>query len=77
MTVAKFLAGVLLTAIAVALGLLAGIGVILLLDVFLPPFRLEDDETLRELVPAALAYGTWALTSVVLTILAWRRLLVK
>jgi hypothetical protein len=51
--------------------------VILLLNVFLPPFRPEDDETLRELVPAALAYGTWAVSATVLSIVAWRRLLAR
>jgi hypothetical protein len=39
----------------------------------LPPSRFEDGDTLREFVPAALAYGTWGLTSVVGSALAWRK----
>jgi hypothetical protein len=77
MTPTKVLIGAALTAVAVGLGFLAGISVILLLNVFLPPFRPEDDETLRELVPAALAYGTWAVSATVLSIVAWRRLLAR
>ena len=43
------------------------------LQAILPPFRYPaDDDTLRELVPVAIAYATWSLTSLVGAILAWR-----
>jgi len=38
----------------------------------LPPFGIEDDDTLRERIPVALAYGTWAMTTLVGAVLSWR-----
>ena len=43
----------------------------------LPPFRFPDDDTLREYGPVLLAYATWALTSLIGTILAWRCMRVR
>lgn len=39
----------------------------------LPPFRYpDDDDTLRDYGPVAIAYATWGLTTVVGAVLAWR-----
>jgi membrane associated rhomboid family serine protease len=61
-----------LTAGAVAVGLGMAWVALFALNAVLPPFRREDDGTLREFVPAAIAYVTWGLTSVVGAVLAWR-----
>jgi hypothetical protein len=50
--------------------------VITVLGVVLPPFREEfDDDTMREFVPVALVYLTWAITTVAALLLALRRFL--
>lgn len=71
---AKVVLGIALIGAAMGAGFAAGMGAIALLSAVLPPFRPEDDETLRELVPAALAYGAWAATTLLVIVLGWRRL---
>ena len=61
-----------LTAGAVVVGFGLAWVALFALNAVLPPFRREDDGTLREFVPAAIAYVTWGLTSVVGAVLAWR-----
>jgi ABC-type antimicrobial peptide transport system permease subunit len=60
--------------IAVLAGFVAGFGVIWLTNALLPPFREEvDDDTMREFAPVALAYLTWAVTTVAVLLFALRR----
>ena len=61
-----------LTAGAVVVGFGLAWVALFALNAVLPPFRREDGDTLREFVPAAIAYATWGLTSVVGAALAWR-----
>ena len=68
------LLGLSVLAIALGFGLVAGFAAIFATNAFLPPFRPEDDETLRELLPAALAYATMAGTAGLVVVLAGRRL---
>ena len=63
-----------LLAVAVFVGFCVGWGVLLTLDAVLPPFRPEDDDTLRELIPVALTYLTWAATTLVVLVAGWRRI---
>lgn len=67
-----FILWVALTVGAVVVGFAMAWGALFALNAVLPPFRREDGDTLREFVPAAIAYATWALTSVVGAALAWR-----
>lgn len=60
--------------IALGLGFAAGVAVILVMNAVLPPFRPEDDETLPEFIPAAIAYATMAATALLVVLVAWRRL---
>jgi ABC-type Fe3+-siderophore transport system permease subunit len=68
------LLGLAVLGIALGLGLAAGLAVILVMNAVLPAFRPEDDETLRELIPAGLAYATMAGTAGLVVFIAWRRL---
>jgi hypothetical protein len=73
------LRSVALGAALVCAGLVAGWAVVfepldLILYAVLPPFRPEDDDTLREFGPAALAYLVWAATTVVVVLAGWRLL---
>lgn len=72
-TLSLFLAGLLAVAIAVGIGFVAALVFVLAMNAILPPFRPEDDETLRELIPAGLAYATWAGTTAFVLFAAWRR----
>ena len=67
-----FVQWVALTALAVVVGFGLAWVALFALSAVLPPFRREDDGTLREFVPAAVAYATWGLTSLVGATLAWR-----
>jgi hypothetical protein len=59
------------TAIAIGFGL-AWVA-LFAVNAMLPPFRFpEDDDSLRDYGPAAVAYATWVVSSVVGTVLAWR-----
>ena len=69
----RALIGLAILGIALGLGFVAGLAVIVVLNAVLPPFRPEDDETLRELIPAALAYLTMAGTAGLVIFTAWRR----
>jgi MFS superfamily sulfate permease-like transporter len=71
--VRKLAVAVGLIAIAIIAGFCAGAALLLVMIAVLPPFRPEDDDTLREFVPVALAYLTWAVTTLVVLIAAWRR----
>jgi hypothetical protein len=61
--------------LAAAAGYLAALAVIEIARAILPPFQPDDDDTLREFVPVALAYATWLLTSLAVVVVAatWRR----
>ena len=68
----RFVIWLVVTALAVAIGFgLAGV-VLSVFNWVLPPFQIEDDDTLRERVPVLIAYATWAITSVVGAVWAWR-----
>lgn len=71
MVIAKWAA---FTLIGLVLGLGAAALVGLALNAVLPPFRPEDGDTDREFVPVALMYVTWALVTIIVSILAWRHL---
>jgi MFS superfamily sulfate permease-like transporter len=60
--------------LSIFLGFVTGMGLIEILNAVLPPFQPSDDDTMREFVPAALAYLIWGATTLVTLILAWRRL---
>jgi MFS superfamily sulfate permease-like transporter len=63
-----------IVSLAVVVGFLAGMAVITVLGVVLPPFREEvDDDTVRQFVPVALAYATWATTSLAFLLLTLHR----
>ena len=63
-----------IVSLAVVVGFLAGMAVITVLGVVLPPFREEvDDDTMREFVPVALAYATWATTPLAFLLLTLHR----
>jgi len=63
-----------LLALAVLVGFCAGWSVLYLSIAILPPFRPEDDDTLREFIPVALTYLTWGLTTLLAFRFGWRRL---
>jgi hypothetical protein len=65
------------TAVAVVVGFGLALVVLLAVNAALPPFRPEDDETMREFVPAVLTYGTWMIVSVIGSFAAWRRVRAK
>ena len=67
-----FILWVALTAGAVVLGFGLAWLALFALSAILPPFRREDGDTLREFIPAAIAYTTWGLPSAVGGVLAWR-----
>jgi ABC-type Fe3+-siderophore transport system permease subunit len=70
----RSLIGLAVLGIALGLGFVAALAVILVMNAVLPAFRPEDDETLRELIPAAIAYATMAGTTCFVVFVAWRRL---
>lgn len=72
-TLSRLLFGFGVLAIALGIGFVAGMGVIAVSDLVLPPFRLEDDDSPRELIPVALAYLTTAGTAVLIIVIARRR----
>lgn len=59
--------------IALVSGFIAATILVVVMQAVLP-FRSEDEGTLRELVPAALAYLAWAAGSGVTFALGWRRI---
>lgn len=65
-----------LGAALVVAGILLGFGaagvVIGISNAILPPFRPEDDDTLREFIPVAMAYLAWGVTTVVVVLADWR-----
>ncbi|MEP7379404.1 MAG: hypothetical protein ABI725_07590 [Chloroflexota bacterium] len=67
------LVSLLLIPTAFAVGFVLAWVVLFGLNALLPPFRPEDDDTWREIGPVALAYETWAATTLTGIILAWRR----
>lgn len=62
----------LLTGLAVLVGLGLTFVVQYAIGLFLPPFRPEDDDTIRDYGPVLVAYAAWGLTSVVGSVWAWR-----
>ena len=71
----RLLAGSSLVAIALFVGFCVAWGFLVTLDAVLPPFRPEDDDTLRERIPVVLTYATWGLTTLVVLVLGgcWLR----
>ena len=67
------LISLLLIPIAFAVGFALAWVVLFGANALVPPFRPEDDDTWREFVRVALAYGTWAASTLGGIILAWRR----
>ncbi len=63
-----------LLVLAVGIGFLVAWGLLYTMIAVLPPFRPEDDETLREFIPAALTYLTWGTTTLIVFIVGLRRL---
>ena len=61
----------LLTGIAVIVGFGLAWVALFAVNAVLPPFHPDDDDTLREFVPVAIAYGTWGLTTLLGAVLAW------
>jgi hypothetical protein len=61
--------------VAIVVGFLAGMAVITVLGVIVPFREDVDDDTMREVVPVALAYLTWTVTTIAIATLALRRLL--
>lgn len=74
LTGAKVILGIVLIGLAILAGFGAAAIVLTVLGAVLPPFQREDDDTLREFIPVALAYAAWVGTSVVVVVLGWRRL---
>jgi hypothetical protein len=70
----NLLLGLALIPVAVGLGFAAAYAVILALNWMLPPFQIEDDDTLRDYGPVALAYVAWVVTTLVTLVVGWRRL---
>jgi hypothetical protein len=60
--------------VAIGVGYVAGMAMMSLLNVVLPPFREEvDEDTVREFAPVALAYLTWTVMTVAVVLVALRR----
>ncbi len=57
--------------VAIRLGSCAVFAVIGLSNVILPPFGPEDDDTLREFIPVALAYLVGGVTTVLVVVAGW------
>ncbi len=74
MTMRKLILALGLLAFAVFVGFCAGWGLFLVMNAILPSFRPEDDDTLRERIPVALTYLTWAATTLVVLAVGWRQL---
>jgi hypothetical protein len=64
--------GLVLAITSTVAGLLAGLGLIALLNAFVPFNYPDDDDTLREFIPVVLAYLTWAATGVLVFVVGWR-----
>jgi hypothetical protein len=62
----------LLTGLAVLVGLGLSFVVVYAFGLFLPPFQPEDDDTIRDYGPVLVSYAAWGLTSVVGSVWAWR-----
>ena len=60
--------------LAAVAGFVAAVAVLAATQALLPPFRPEDDDTLRDYGPAALAYLAWGTGSLVTFLLGWRRI---
>jgi hypothetical protein len=71
-TLKRLLAGSALIAVALVVGFCAAWGFFVTVNAVLPPFRPEDDDTLREFIPVVLTYGTWVLTSLIVVVLGMR-----
>ena len=60
--------------LAVVAGFVAAVAVLAVSQALLPPFRPEDDDTLRDYGPAAVAYLAWGAGSLFTFLLGWRRI---
>lgn len=60
--------------VAALVGFAAAVAVLFVENALLPPFRREDGDTLREFIPVAIAYGTWAVTTLLVIVFGWRRM---
>jgi hypothetical protein len=68
----RLLAGTALVAAALFVGFGMAWGFLVTVNSLLPPFRPEDDDTLREFIPVVLTYGIWGLTTLVVLVLGGR-----
>jgi hypothetical protein len=73
-TLSRSVLGLVLLAMALVIGVLAAAAVAFAMNAVLPPFRREDDDTLREFIPVAITYTTMAGTTALVAYVAWRRL---
>jgi hypothetical protein len=71
----RVVAIVALGVVALAAGFVAGLGLISVVNWIVPFNYPNDDDTLREFVPVAAAYLTWAITSATIFILGLRAVL--
>lgn len=71
-TVKALALGAALAVAAVLLGFGAMWVVIGIANAILPPFQIADDDTLRERSPVAIAYLTWAVTTVIVLVAGLR-----
>ena len=62
-----------LAGVAVLVGFGMAMGLISITNAIWP-FQPGDDDTLRERIPVALAYLTWAATALVVFVVGWRSL---
>lgn len=68
----RFAAWLRLEGLAVIAGFGLAMAFMLATNAILPPFRREDDDTLREFVPVAIAYAIWGFTTLAGAVFAWR-----
>jgi Na+-translocating ferredoxin:NAD+ oxidoreductase RnfE subunit len=64
--------GVAVVVFAIVLGCVAAFVVIGISNAILPPFRPEDDDTLRERIPVAITYLAGGVTTVIVLVAGWR-----
>lgn len=72
MTAKKAILAMVLAAVAIAAGFGAAAGLITIVNAVWPFNYPQDDDTLRDRLPVALAYLTWAVTALVVFVLGWR-----
>jgi uncharacterized membrane protein YidH (DUF202 family) len=69
----KLVAWLLLMGAACLIAVGVGMAVLAVANAVLPPFGVEDDDTMREFGPVALAYGSMGITALLGAVWSWRR----